>query len=280
MGLDEIFGLLFVLYILGSIVGALMRGGASQRRSPELDDEAPGEILDMEELERRLRRMREEMLGQPPSPPGEGPRPVVPPAGPAEPPGRPGAEPLAPGAPAVPLEPAASPPAAASPQQAARRAPAEEGASSRAAGEPVTVVPVRPEARPTAQPTVRPSTVRPSPMRPVPLRPMTMRPSTGRPSESADEWPAIEEWDDWPADPLEPEALPARRGHGRSVPGRPGRRPGAPGRRIPGPTSGDGLPPAVAALLERGQPWLAAVVIKEIWEKPRALRPYRLWPRV
>lgn len=40
------------------------------------------------------------------------------------------------------------------------------------------------------------------------------------------------------------------------------------------------FPPAVAAILETGRPWLAAMVTREILDAPRALRPYRIWPRV
>jgi len=227
VGLDDLFGLLFVLYILGSILSALMRGPS--RRTPGMDDETADEIFDMEDLERRLRRMREEMVDQPP---------------------------------------------------AARPTVTGEDPESPTAGEPVASAPVRPEARPIPEPVGRPSAVPPSPMRPSPLRPFVTRPSTARPSDTVDGWPDLEEWRDWPGDHWELPVPSPDSGRKRLAAVRPQPRPSAQARRASARPAGTGLPPAAAALLEGGRPWLAAVVIKELWDQPRALRPHRPWPRV
>lgn len=199
MGLDELFSLLFFLYVLGSVLSGLLRRSAGPG-APNGTEEDPELVLDMEELERRLRRAREERLGrpQPPASSWDGP------AGPASP----FEGPMGPGSPLeAPVAPAAR-----------------------------TVRPTAARAVQPAKPTVRPSTMAPS-VRGVPFD-----------DDLGGDW---------------------------GVPAAPAPRPAARRRR-----PAAGLPPAVAAFVRKGQPWLAAVVMREILDPPRALRPYRVWPRV
>ncbi|HEY8496338.1 MAG TPA: hypothetical protein VIK98_04800 [Limnochordales bacterium] len=184
MGFEELFSLLFFLYVLGSVLSGLLRRSADPG-APTGTGEGPDLVLDMEELERRLRRASQERLGQPQPPAGHGrgetPPSLVPPAAPAVPP-------------------------------TAARA-------------------VQP-----AKPAVRSSTMAPR-VRGVPFD-----------DDLGQDW---------------------------SAPAAPAPRPAAPRPRVAA-----GLPPTVAALVREGHPWLAAVVMREILDPPRALRPYRVWPRV
>lgn len=82
-------------------------------------------------------------------------------------------------------------------------------------------------------------------------------------------------WEGLPDDGLERE--PESRERPAAVPMAPrGKEPGVRGR----PAGAHRLPAAVAALIEGDRPWLAAMVLKEIWDEPRALRPHRVRPRV
>jgi len=246
--LDELLALLFAFYILSWVMAALARRRPGPGGGSAGDDGAgPEDILDMDELERRLRRAREEMLRPPPAGPDEGPPPVIPrPAAPGEwPLGVPSPRPAA-------ETPARTAPAPAAPVPVG--APAQGGAER----------PRMPAAmrRPATRPTVRPS----------------------RPDEVFDDLTlAAGDWGAGAADiPLGADVLdiPDIAGSGGALTDGPlrGQPPAAPGagerRAAPGQ-----LPPAAAALLARGQPWLAAVVLKEVWDAPRALRPHRAWPR-
>src|SRR5690606_1990194 len=77
MSFDDLFGLLILLYVLSSIVGGLLRGRGSEGRGP-----GQPEVLDMDELERRLRerRARQETVKSAAQPAAEAPRPAPAPA--------------------------------------------------------------------------------------------------------------------------------------------------------------------------------------------------------
>lgn len=80
MSFDDIFVVLFLLYVLSSVLSGLVRRGAPGGRRAQ-DSPSDGElgpiVLDMEELERRLRRAREATAAPPAAGGGEGPQPVV-----------------------------------------------------------------------------------------------------------------------------------------------------------------------------------------------------------
>lgn len=106
IGLDfeELLGAIFVLYILGSMVAGFLRRGRPQRPTDEKAPGRPGlpEVLDTDELERRLRELatgRQEVQQEP----EPHPQPVGPEVAPAAPPA------VAPPRPASVRVPAASP---------------------------------------------------------------------------------------------------------------------------------------------------------------------------
>jgi len=214
MSFDDLFGLLILLYVLSSIVGGLLRGRGSEGRGP-----GQPEVLDMDELERRLRerRARQETVKPAAQPAAEAPRPAPAPA------------------------------------PAPRPAPAPAPMASTEA----------PESRPAA-PTVLPAapTVRRS------LAPVgsTLRGAVqlSRPKTPDDDWGVDMSDLDWDAVAAQ-EEIPRRRARRlRSATPAPKPRP---------------LPAAIRYYLEHAEPWQAAVVLAEVLGPPRALAPYRVWPR-
>lgn len=209
MEFDELIGALFGLYILLSILSGVLRG--VRGRGPGPGREAGPEVLDMEELERRL---REAQILEP----EEAPRP-----------GRRAPE----TAPAPAPAPSAAPPVA-------QRRPAAPGAP--------TPEPARTTLRP---PSVGPSTLRP-----------------GWASAAEDDWDAAFDLEDadWAA--LEAEE-PLRRPLPAAAEPRPAEKEAAPAA----------LPAPIQAMVDQGHPWQAAFALKELLGPPRALAPYRVWPR-
>lgn len=214
MSFDDLFGLLILLYVLSSIVGGLLRGRGSEGRGP-----GQPEVLDMDELERRLRerRARQETVKPAAQPAAEAPRPAPAPA------------------------------------PAPRPAPAPAPMASTKA----------PESRPAA-PTAKPAapTVRRS------LAPVgsTLRGAVqlSRPKTPDDDWGVDMSDLDWDAVAAQ-EEIPRRRARRlRSATPAPKPRP---------------LPAAIRYYLEHAEPWQAAVVLAEVLGPPRALAPYRVWPR-
>lgn len=110
-------------------------------------------------------------------------------------------------------------------------------------------------------PTVQPAA--PSPVRRP--DPAAARPSTGsQPAEMQVAWDDdfADDWGDGSDSEWEDAERTARR------------------RRPERKRAGDGrLPAPVHAFLDQGNPWQAAVVVKELLGPPRALAPYRTWPR-
>lgn len=237
MSFDDLFGLLILLYVLSSIVGGLLRGRGSEGRGP-----GQPEVLDMDELERRLRerRARQETVKPAAQPAAEAPRPAPAPA------------------------PAPRPAPAPAPM-ASTEAPESRPAASTVLPAAPTVAPsAAPSARPLAAPTAKPAapTVRRS------LAPVgsTLRGAVqlSRPKTPDDDWGVDMSDLDWDAVAAQ-EEIPRRRARRlRSATPAPKPRP---------------LPAAIRYYLEHAEPWQAAVVLAEVLGPPRALAPYRVWPR-
>lgn len=221
MAFEELIGILFVLYILGSIVAGFLRGAGGRPAQPGQPPVYP-EVLDMDELERRLREARErEHPPESRSPADEFE---------SEPPMRPSPERTV----------------AATVQRASERA--------------ATTTMLRDSER-AATTTMRRAPERATFAGRTPLQPSRVRDADNDWGDDADdaEWEALE------------------RSEGLTV------RPGSRNREMTPPRSGMSsgrVPEPVQAFLERGNPWQAAFVVKEVLGPPRALSPYRTWPRV
>lgn len=214
------------MYILSSIVGGIFRG---RRRGGAAGDESVfPEVLDMDELERRLREARSQEEAAEPVRElfSEEPRPTTVPA----------------------TVPTAGPQAS-------------------------------PAAEPTASPTAVPSAASTAAPMAAPATPTQKVPSAVKPSaiggrtvvqpnwaqDADDEWDVGLDDADW--DTLEGDGV---RTH----------RPAGARRRPPTPPSKRGaLPEPIAAFVKDGHPWQAAFVVSEVLGSPRALAPYRTFPR-
>lgn len=132
-----------------------------------------------------------------------------------------------------------------------------------------------PVAREVSAPSVGPS----EPERPRPSVTAARRATpTVHPSTLAERTPLQPSWvvddddADWTADvddaeweAMEEEGTPRRTAAGSSTPA--------------GKAAGGRLPDPVQAYLDKGRPWQAAFVVQEVLGPPRALAPYRTWPR-
>lgn len=207
--------------MLSSIVGGIFRGTRTAGRRESGD----GKVVDMKELERRLREARAQQPAEPSTTPAREPSPQA-------------DTPRWSPAPAVPDP---------------RPAPSAATTSTTSPGKALR--PVTLPGTATAVPASRPPVARAE-------RPVRRTLQPRRLSAPEDDWGLDPNDLDWDREEMG--------SHGRS-PTRPS--PSAAAGRTPP------LPAAVQRYLDREQPWQAAVVIAEILGPPRALLPYRVWPR-
>lgn len=230
---------MFVLYILGSIVAGFVRGAGGRPARPDQSPMFP-EVLDMDELERRLREARDREHPPESSATGSEPTESSPPAQ-----GQSAAPPTSEWRPTV--RPTAT--------MTGSDRPMVPQTTSTSVGRSTPQTPAAPVDGRAERSAVAGRT---------PLQPSWVRDRAydGDTDGDGADWEEIERF----------EGLSDRHRTSRASV-----RVETIHRRLP---SDGRLPSPIQAFLDEGNPWQAAFVVKEVLGPPRALAPYRTWRRV